>query len=200
MNGRHGPRPVIDAAVLYAIAWLNGLGRCDQEIAPEVGLCRSEVSRLRRQMGIPVAAEAVTLARRRGARTQLERLGLASAAELRRECLARRVRDLGWPDSVRWREAQILDALAARGPMTRREVADAVGIRWPANQRAGLGNKHVPGQNYLAHLVRLGLVLKLPGRPAPGRGKGRSYCVYTLALDALDYRRPKEEVASVERT
>lgn len=119
-------------------------------------------------------------------REQLDAAGLGSLAELRRREFARYGERMGWP-GVKWpRAVQILNVLYEQGPQSRVALAKKIGMRTtfpnskqPDSRKLLLGNG--PGGTYVATLIRMGLVVKLPGRPIRGKGKGRSFCVYAIA-------------------
>jgi hypothetical protein len=113
---------------------------------------------------------------------QLERGGFRSLAELRSWVFRRMAEKAGWPADLRPRHVDILNALWDRGPMTRRELADAIGMRW-LGSRGSLKSSDPEG-SYLAHLTRRGLVMRMPrARRMTGQGKGRSCDIYMLSLD-----------------
>jgi hypothetical protein len=113
-------------------------------------------------------------------RRQLRRAGLRSMADLR----IRSHRDFairsGWPTDLLHRQVQMLNALWDRGPMTRREIADAIGMPWktPSNS---LVCAQLPEGTYLANLITRGLVVNL-GRKVGGNGRGKNVCLYSLPL------------------
>jgi hypothetical protein len=116
-------------------------------------------------------------------REQCRAAGVRSLAEVR--VLAFRVfaAGSGWPADLKPRHVHILDALEAMGPMTRPEIAAAVGMPWKGS-RASLKCKYGRG-SYLADLIAAGLVVSL-GKIAggPGKGKGGAMQVYSLAMAA----------------
>lgn len=87
----------------------------------------------------------------------------------------------GWPEDLAPREVHILEVLSASDPMTRPEIARAIGMPWIGSRRSLKGN--TPGGSYLASLMRRGLVASL-GRVVRGQGRGHSLHLYTLAIDA----------------
>lgn len=156
-------------------------GRCDRCAADAVGCERHTVSHLRRRRGWPPSPSQSCPCVRDGARErmreQCEAVGVGSLAELRSLVHARRAAARGWPADLRQRHVQILDALYERGPMTRRQIADAVGMPWKGSRKSLMSND--PEGSYLAHLQARGLVVRL-GRV---RGPGRSYAwVYSTPL------------------
>lgn len=161
----------------------NADGWPDAEIARARGVERHAVAHLRKRLGLPSNQFS---ARRRAAvaaRTaeQLRRAGLPSIGHLRVQAFRARARAAGWPDDLRPRAVQILNLLWERGPQTRRQIADAIGMRWKGSRNSLTSND--PEGTYLAHLVARGLVVDL-GRVGTvrGQGKGRSVHVYSLPL------------------
>lgn len=127
-------------------------------------------------------------------RAQLKAAGLSSMGELRRQAWARHARRLGWPEDLRPRAIQILHALYTRGPMTRREIATAIGMPWKGSRKSLVSND--PEGSYLAHLIRRGLVISLHrAGKVTGQGKGRSVNIYTLPLHV--HPQPIKEISDV---
>ena len=112
--------------------------------------------------------------------------GLPNLAALRAAVFRDRARASGWPEDLRPRAVQILNALWDRGPMTRTEIALAIGLRinygGPHEIRKILKSNDAEG-SYLAHLLARGLLVDL-GRVGTvvGQGRGRSVHVYSLPL------------------
>lgn len=161
---------------------LHALGHCDTDIAARLGCERHTASKHRRRLGLVGHARGERTRAKVRATTaeQCRRAGVANLGALRSLVFARRSAEAGWPAGLRPREVDILDALAIRGPLTRREIAGAVGMRWLGSRkslkcRGGRGS-------YLADLIAAGLVVSL-GRVVSGRGKGGSSQLYSLALD-----------------
>jgi hypothetical protein len=73
----------------------------------------------------------------------------------------------------------MLNAMWDNGPMTRRELADAIGMPWKGSRKSLVSND--PEGSYLAHLIARGLVVSL-GRIKKGKGRGHSCQVYSLPL------------------
>lgn len=119
------------------------------------------VNRHRRALGLPAAKFSPT-ARQLAALSASSRLAALAAAD------AAAAARLGWPGRTA-REAMILDALFMRGPMTRRQICEAVGLKHSSNSA-----------QHLTRLVRDHVVLKLPERHA-GRG---CRVVYALPITA----------------
>lgn len=174
-------RRTVDDSVLDRIRQRNGEGVCDTEIAAELGCDRHTVARHRKRLGLPSHAygQQYRARRRAAARRQCEQWGVSSIGELR--SLVFRIRSLraGWPPDLRARHVEILGLLEARGPMTRREIAESLGLPWRGSCRS-LKSRDPEG-SYLAHLMARGLVISL-GRVVRGRGKGHSVNLYDLAI------------------
>jgi hypothetical protein len=141
------------------------------------------VSHHRQALGLPSNA---THPRRRArvaerTRRQVAEAGVASLAEVRVLAFRKFAVLSGWPGDLTPRQVLILEALDARGPLTRPEIAEAIGMPWKGSRKSLVGN--VPGGSYLAHLIRRGLVTNL-GRIVRQSGQGRSIHLYTLAIIA----------------
>jgi len=162
-------------------------GLTDTEIAPLLGCDRHAVGKRRRRLGLPDNAFHERRRARVRERTaaQLRAAGLSSMGQLRAEAYRRYARECGWPDDVRPRGVQILNALAAAGgPLTRRQIADAVGVPWKCT-RNSLASNDAEG-SYLAHLAARGLVTRLAKAcTVRNQGKGASRDLYTLGPAAL---------------
>lgn len=170
-------------AFLAELRRINRLGIPDTGAARVLGCDRHTVSKWRERLGLPSHARGERYRERVAEATarQCRDLGVSSFAEVRSLSFKLRAIVAGWPADLRPREVQIVEALSARGPMTRREIADAIGMPWKGSRKSLTGS--VPGGTYLAHLVSLGLVVSL-GRVGTVRGRGRGYSVqvYSLAL------------------
>lgn len=160
---------------------LHGTGLSDQEIADELGCSRKWVSEIRVRLGLPAWGNSPRRRARVRATTaeQLAAAGVRSLAELRCQVWRERARSQGWPDDLRPRAVQILSTLWERGPMTRRELADAIGMPWKGSRKSLVSND--PEGSYLAHLMARGLVVSL-GRIAKRKGRGTSVHVYSLPM------------------
>lgn len=159
----------------------NAAGYSDAEIAAEIGCERHTVHDWRKRLGLAPAGNS---ARRRArvaekTRAQLDRAGLPTIGHLRREAFRRWAVAQGWPADTPPRGVQILNAIWARGPMTRRELSDALGLPWKGSRKS-LSATRLPGGSYLAVLMRAGLVVSL-GRAVSGFGKGKNRTLYSLA-------------------
>lgn len=172
---------------------LNAAGWPDTRIAEQLGRDRRGVCDVRRRMNLPhnghgeMARKAVSA----GVKRQCERLGLTSPTELRTAAFRKFAIANGWPEDLRPREVQILNALAARGvPMTRLELAAAIGMRTDRMGANGtlalLASCNGPGGTYTASLMRRGMLVKiLRAATVHGQGKGRSRDLYFLGPAAI---------------
>lgn len=156
-------------------------GWTDPEIARGWGCERHCIHLHRKRLGLASNAnnERYRARVRINTQRQCEQAGVASLADIRCQVFRRRARAAGWPEDLRPRAVQILTTLWERGPMTRRELADAIGMPWHG-VRASLKSSDPEG-SHLAHLVKRGLVVNL-GRTVRGRGRGHSVCLYSLPL------------------
>jgi hypothetical protein len=166
-----------------AVRRLNRQGYGDTEIADTLGCERRTATRWRQRLGLPSHAKGQRYREKVRAitRQQCAAAGVANLAEIRSVVLGVRSALAGWPAGLRPRAVQILDALAARGPMTRPQIAEAVGMPWKGS-RASLRSNDPEG-SYLANLIARGLVVDL-GRLVKEGGQGRNRHLYSLAIDA----------------
>jgi hypothetical protein len=159
----------------------NAEGWPDSEIARARGVDRHAVACVRKQLGLP--SNALSERRRDAVRQktaeQLQRMGLTPGG-LASLCYAAHrkfARDSGWPEDLLIRETQILNAMWDRGPMTRREIAQAIGMRT---------DKH----SYLATLMKRGMVICMPRKVQTGR-RGGNVNLYMLSLTIRRTRIPQ---------
>ena len=174
-------RPRLGDAFDRKLKDLHGQGLTDTAIAARLGCERHTVGDHRGKLGLPANTHSAWQRRRVAARTreQLRRAGLPTLAALRAQAYRDRAAAAGWPDDLRPRAVQILNALWDRGPMTRRELAEAIGMPWKGSRKSLTSND--PEGSYLAHLIKRGLVINL-GRLRKASGRGHSTCVYSLPL------------------
>jgi hypothetical protein len=103
---------------------------------------------------------------------QLRRAGLPSLAALRVKAFVDWAASMGWPGITRPRLVQILNLLYERGPHSRKQIAEALGLRVQFNGKNPNSRKwctgNGPGGTYTATLMRMGLVVRLPGRVVDG--------------------------------
>jgi len=173
------------------------LGWSDQEIAQAYQAHRPYTERhtigeIRRGLGLP--SNALSEHRRRRVkemvRRQLRREGVASLAELRAKRFREHARERGWPDDFPPRAVQITDALYERGPMTRRQIAAAIGMPWKGsrkslswvtgNDKDGKRRRDTHG-SYLAWLQHRGFVVAVK-RAARSPGTNHRCNVYAIPL------------------
>lgn len=176
---------------LSRMAELNGLGWTDSDIAREFKCDRHAVSARRKAAGLPChashagnASERVRDKIRQGVRRVAERTGV-SPGERRRVAHRRFARENGWPETLRPRQVQILNLLAAAGtPLSREQIATACGMPWKGRTTGMLCNGE--GTTYLSDLMRRDLVVTLGriGKPDTGRRSSGVY-LYTLGPKAL---------------
>lgn len=169
-------------------------GWSDAEIAKAYGGDRHTVIRYRRKLGLPHNAYSEHRRQCVAEKTkqQLVAAGLPSIGHLRVQAFRKRARAAGWPEDLRPRAVQILNALWDRGPMTRRELVDVCGMPWKGSRKS-LHSNDAEG-SYLAHLMRRGLVVCM-GRVNRERGKGKSTCVYSLPL-WIERNQPTESITA----
>lgn len=174
----------------------NAEGWPDAEIAREFGCERHTVSRLRVQLALPYQGRSARARARIAAKTrqQLARAGLRSLAEVRTRSHRMRARRGGWPEDLKIRQVEIMELLLARGPMTRDQIGEALGMghHRKANSPRGWWYQMMcnpygghGATSYMADLIRRGLVVNL-GRCVrngpPGRQQGHNTALYAPAL------------------
>lgn len=189
---KHDPR--LKRRVIAAIREHHPKGWTDSKIANIVSVSRWWISERRRELGLP--SNALSQWRinqiRRKTRQQLKRAGLTSMSQLRLKVWRDRARECGWPEDLRKREVDILNLLWDRGPMTRREIAAAVGFNMERVEEYGQRcmlhdggpSKAFPISHgsYLANLVARGLLISMKRAVRTGR-QGGNVNLYTLPLD-----------------
>jgi hypothetical protein len=200
---RHGltaERFAWTAAAERRLKELHGQGWSDTEIAREFGCERHTVSACRERLGLPAwygtpgspwHEHRKTQVRERTA-AQLKAAGCASLGELRRKAYRDYARANGWPEDLRPRAVMILNALAAKGPMTREQIAAAVGMPWKGSRKSLVSND--PEGSYLGNLQARGLVCYLHRSAPSGRqGGGRIPGLYMLTVKALNLIKEREK-------
>ena len=172
-----------DARTIARLRRLHARGWSDTEIAKAIGSERHVVGERRAKLGLPSVLWSGHQRRRVAAKTreQLRKAGVPTLGALRVKVYRDRARAAGWPEDLRPRAVQILSVLWERGPQTRRQLADAIGMPWKGARHSLTSND--PEGSYLAHLARRGLVVRL-GRHVkrPGAGRGSSTNLYSLPL------------------
>ena len=176
------------------------LGWSDMEIAEcWGGVDRHAVSAMRQRLGLPsvLHSEHQRDNVRRKTAEQLKAAGLPSIGHLRVEAFKRRAREAGWPEDIKPRQVQILNLLWERGPMTREQLGQALGLtKKPRGISRGRQMKpwypmhcntpvHGADTSYVADLMRRGMVISL-GRIAKHpelKCRGSSTVVYSLPMN-----------------
>lgn len=154
----------------------------DTEIARRLGHERHAISAWRRRNRLPEHGWTERRRREVAARTreQLRRAGLPSLAALRVKAFRDFAKRNGWSEDLLPREVQVLNALWERGPLTKRQLCEAIGMPWKGTSRASL-KSNGPGGSYVTDLMRRGLVVSLGRKVYNGR-KGANTALYALAL------------------
>lgn len=147
-----------------AVRRLHGEGRTDLEISAATGIDRRSINAMRHKLGLDVILDPT--AKKRGVANQLKTLGLTSPTQLRTRAFALFAIENGWPEDLRPREVQILNALvAADRPLTKMEIAAAIGMRTDGKNSKHGGPKSLvgngPGGTYTATLARRGLIHRI---------------------------------------
>jgi hypothetical protein len=162
---------------------LHAGGLTDQAMAEKLRCERHAVARWRRRLGLPDNTCSSWRRRQvaRRTRAQCQAAGVKSLAEIRARAFRDYARRSGWPEDLRPRAVQILDLLYRSGPLTRKQIAEQLGLPWHGSRRSLKSNDREG--SYLAHLIRRGLVQCL-GRmhQVLGQGKGRSTCLYAVPI------------------
>lgn len=114
-------------------------------------------------------------------RRQCAKLGVKSLAEVRSLRIREVARDLGWPEHLCLRSVQILEALYQIGPMTRKQIAVAIGVKWLGSRKTFSSNR-AEGHSYLAELQRAGLVVRIESA-ITHKGKGNHQDLYMVGLE-----------------
>jgi hypothetical protein len=183
VDGLATPRIRFDGWKLELIRQRNADGLSDSDIAAELGADRHCITAQRKRLGLPSNA---CHARQRDkirvcTKRQCDRAGVSSVGELRAVVYRARAIKAGWPSDLRWRSVQILELLEQRGPMTRKQIAEAIGLPWRGSRKSLRSND--PEGSYLANLMRRGLVIRL-GRIVRGEGRCKNVYLYAMALNA----------------
>lgn len=184
--------------LLPRVRELHGRGLTDTAIVRELGAAlsyaadpRREVTRLRDRLKLPPNADAILEAKRRGVKAQALVLGIEPGGALRKLAFRRFAAANGWPEDLPPRCVQILNVLADRGPRTKVQLAEALGLPWRGLKNRDLLVSRSEGGSYVTTLLRRGLVFHLPGTglcPSRGEGKGRKPGHYVLSPAAVAWR------------
>jgi len=159
----------------------HALGYTDAEIGRKLDTDRHFVTEQRAAMGLACNALSEWRRRQVGAKTreQCEAAGVKSLAEVRVQAFRAFARRRGWPEDLRPRAVQILDVLYEQGPMTRRKIAEEIGMPWKGSRKSLLSND--PEGSYLAHLIARGFVVVVKrANRVTGQGRGKSTDVYSI--------------------
>ncbi len=182
-------RHQVTAEEIVVIRRMVKAGSCNRHIGRATGHTRSCIRRWRRKLGLPDLTSGGSVdtcqickaAVRAKTAEQLKKAGLPSLAYLRIQTHRKFARESGWPEDLRFRAVQILNALWEHGPMTRRQIAAAVGMPWKGTRKSLHSND--PEGSYLAHLTRRGMVVVMQrANVVRGQGKGHSTNIYALPV------------------
>jgi hypothetical protein len=174
-------RTKTDEVFIAELRQLHSLGYPDAEIAKVIGCERHTIARWRKGFGLSPNTYSDRRRTQVRAKTaeQLQKANLPTLAMVRAKAFRDYAIASGWPEDLPPRCVQILEALSRLGPLTREEIAPAIGLPW-IGSRASLKSRGGRG-SYLADLMARGFVVSL-GRIAGGRGKGGNRNLYTLGL------------------
>ncbi|MEM0926160.1 MAG: hypothetical protein AAGJ83_09005 [Planctomycetota bacterium] len=183
---------VEDATAEAAIQEKHALGWTDSEIARHLsaehgcGVDRHRIGALRSGLGLGTNAFSDHRRRQVAERTkqQLQRAGLPSIGHLRVQAYNKWKRNLGWPESLTVRAVQALELFWRKGPMTRLQLCESMGIdRDHAIKVRTEPKSNAKGGTVLAELQRADLVMRLPKQVKAGtdrRGGVRRVDFYLL--------------------
>lgn len=165
------------------IAALHAKGYSGQEIADRVKLTRRTVQGHLARMGLEANGRNERYRKRVAKRTkqQCRDAGVKNLAEVKAMEVRKLAYALGWPDHLSLRGIQIVELLYVQGPMTRKQIAAAIGMRWKSSRKA-LSNSRVPGGSYMAELLQAGLLVRLENA-ITHKGKGNHEDVYMVGLE-----------------
>lgn len=126
----------------------------DNEIAEALQVSRYTVSNRRRRLGLRknVGTERHREKVRKKTRETIKKKGLGSLADVRSLAFRQFAIDSGWPEYLRPREVQILNLLAHGTPLTRKQIAEGIGMKWVGTRKTFKSN--APGGSYMASLAR----------------------------------------------
>lgn len=177
---RAGPAPLPakvapwPAEVIERLTALHAEGLLDWQIAARMADVfhagdrgRLQATMLRKRLGLPRNDDAVHRARQAAGLKSMTRYG---GGEMKAQAYRAFARENGWPEDLRVREVQILNALAAEGPMTAADLHARIGM--PAPKRYKGRPIYLPGNGkggtYTANLIERGLIVHLSRRPRAG--------------------------------
>lgn len=126
-------------SIKAAIAALYEQGLNDREIAERLSRNQGHINRVRRQLGLK---------------------SKFFGSQGRDNAFKQFAIDRGWPAELKPREVQIVNALYERGPMTKREICESIGMEWQGQFHSLKTNgRH---KSYLGSLMARGLIVRLP--------------------------------------
>jgi hypothetical protein len=171
-------------------------GGTDAAVAVRLNLTREQVTHIRNRLKLPRNDADVLEARRGAVRTQYAALGVKNGGELRALAYRNFARANGWPEDLPPRAVQILNVLAGRGPTTRRQLAEAIGMPtdqvgrngYPMYLKASAHSSTMRGHgSYTSLLLALNLITELRRAGGPGSGKqgARLPSLYSLTPEAI---------------
>lgn len=174
--------------VRQQVVQLHAAGLCDSEIARRLGSQQSTIRKHRVSLGLPVLAEAVRATRSdrlRAKATQRLAAGEPPLIVRRRAAHRRMARRHGWPADLPGRCVQILNVLAQVGPRTKRQLAEAIGMRSVGHKLLQCRTRGSAGEtrSYTTILVDRGLIAVIAVV-----GRGRTH-LYGLTPQAAKYRK-----------
>jgi hypothetical protein len=169
---------------------LHKLGWSAGEMESRVGINQRTIRSRINKMGHTPNGRNARYRRRVAANTrkQCQEAGVANLAELRVLEYKRVAKRYGWPDHLSIRSVQIVETLYRQGPMTRKQLAVAIGMHWIGSRKTFRGR--VPGGSYLAELQRAGLVVRLESA-ITHKGKGNHEDLYMVGLGVEPCRKTK---------
>jgi hypothetical protein len=199
------PRPKLvnphERAVIHERIRAMAMARhTDPEIAAAVGLSRGGVNYIRlKVLGMKRTPDEVLEARRQNIRRQQERgvwrgvmggrrdkgakKGSERALENYRRFATAFATEHGWPTDLKPRSVQILQVLFAYGPMTRIEIAEAIGLKVYKKGQCLISSPKKPGP--LMELETRGLVCRQAAAVRIGR-RGFARALYMPTIAAIN--------------
>lgn len=175
-KGHRWPQETLDL-----VRRMNGRGLSDMEISREIkSLSRDQVHHIRMRLKLTTPEEAKQRGYRRALDGQRKTLGIKSAGELRQVSFRRYAVKHGLPEDLRPRAVQMVYAMAQCGAMTRRQIAEKIGMPWKGARKSLVSND--PEGTYLSNLMSRGIVFCLP-RIVQAGGQGQNISLYDLTLE-----------------
>lgn len=157
-------------------------GLSDSEVASKLQMDRRALTEMRCRMGVKANGRSERYRQRVAKKTkdQCRKAGVKNLAEVRAKRFHEFVDSLGWP-GLSVRAAQIAEALYRLGPMTRKQICQAIGMPWRGSRKS-LSTNRVPGGSYMAELQRAGIVVRLESA-ITHKGKGNHEDIYMIGLE-----------------